>query len=92
MKNMSLKGGLLLISVGFFVFIIIIMGSESIYAQLEITNTNSTNTATAFNMTGNSLAVRLQNPITGSFGDDRLTGTTNIDIMIGFLGADTYEV
>ena len=90
MKNMSLKGALFLMSVGFFISIII--GSLSIYAQLDSTNINSTNTApTPINVTGNSLAMSLQNPITGSFGDDRLTGTSNIDIMIGFLGADTVH-
>jgi Ca2+-binding RTX toxin-like protein len=88
-ETMSLKGFSLLISFGLFVCIII--DSESIYAQLESTNTGITTTDTAINMTGNSLAERLQNPITGSFGDDRLTGTGDIDIMIGFLGADTIR-
>ena len=89
MKNMSLKAGLLLISVGFVICVII--GSESIFAQLESTNINSTNATTPINITASSLAMSLQNPITGSFGDDRLTGTSDIDIMIGFLGADTIH-
>lgn len=91
MKNVSLKDGLLLISFSFVICTII--GSESIFAQLASTNINSTNTTatTPINITESSLAMSLQNPITGSFGDDRLTGTPNIDIMIGFLGADTIH-
>ena len=90
MKNMPLKAILLLMSVGSVIWVII--GSESIYAQLESTNTTGIDTSpTSVNITGSSLAMSLQNPITGSFGDDRLTGTTNIDIMIGFLGADTIH-
>ena len=57
MKNMSLKAGLLLISVGFVICIII--GSESIFAQLESTNINSTNATTPINITASSLAMSL---------------------------------
>lgn len=37
------------------------------------------------------LLQRLQNPIVGSFGDDRITGTQQPDIIIGFSGSDTIS-
>ena len=88
----------LLITFGSFLFFFVshISALESGYAQQTNSTTNDTEAITTTtvdnNNTGILFAERLQNPITGSFGDDRLTGTANIDIMIGFLGADTYEV
>jgi Ca2+-binding RTX toxin-like protein len=34
---------------------------------------------------------RLQQPVVGSFGDDRITGTEQTDIIIGFSGSDTIS-
>jgi len=91
----------LLITFGFFFFFFFVSSIavlEAGYAQqTNLTTTNAAKTTTIAtttvdnNSTGILFAESLQNPITGSFGDDRLKGANNTDIIIGFLGADTIH-
>lgn len=74
---------------------LLITGAINSNAQVSADSGNSTKgsvTSTAINAApklSNESTIGLQSPMVGSFGDDRMVGTSKVDIMIGFLGSDT---
>src|SRR5215210_5935429 len=57
-------------------------------SSLDSTMDATTNSTAASDSTQQSV---LAEPIIGSFGDDRISGTNNTDIIIGLLGSDTIR-